>query len=120
MEEDISFEEAEAYVLELIESQLLVPELQPAVTGPEPIHDLIAQLRALPDGSAAAGTLDAARQALDAIDAEPLGLGVERYLAIAEGLKGLPAKVELNRLFQTDLVKPAPEATLGPEVIGEL
>ncbi|HJW33509.1 MAG TPA: lantibiotic dehydratase [Holophagaceae bacterium] len=120
VEPEVDLDAAEAYVGELVESQLLVPELQPAVTGPEPIHDLIRQLRALPEGEGAAQALEDARRALEAIDDTPLGLPQDRYFAIAEGLKALPAKVELNRLFQTDLVKPAPEATLGPEVVAEL
>ena len=32
----------------------------------------------------------------------------------------LPAKVELSRLFQVDMVKPAPEATLGRAVLEEI
>lgn len=120
VEDDITLEEAEGFILELIESQVLMPELSPAVTGPEPIHDLIAQLKALPDGEAPAAILEGAREALLAIDAEPLGLPNTRYLEIAESLRALPAKVELNRLFQTDLVKPAPEATVGPKVLAEV
>lgn len=120
VDEEITFEDAEGFILELVDSQLLMPELHPAVTGPEPIHDLIAQLENLPDGVGAATALDLAREALNAIDAEPLGLPNERYLEIAEGLRALPAKVELNRLFQTDLVKPAPEASLGKEVLAEI
>ncbi|HEX9081090.1 MAG TPA: lantibiotic dehydratase family protein, partial [Holophagaceae bacterium] len=120
VEPDISLEEAEGFIQELVSSQLLVPELQPAVTGPEPIHDLIAQLRERPEGASAADLLESTRDALGTIDAEPLGLPRDRYLEIAERLRSLPAKVELNRLFQTDLVKPAPDATLGPEVLAEI
>jgi thiopeptide-type bacteriocin biosynthesis protein len=120
IDDEITVEEAEGFILELIESQLLLPELSPAVTGPEPIHDLITQLNGLRDGAASAAILEGAREALLAIDAEPLGLPNTRYLEIAEGLRALPAKVELNRLFQTDLLKPAPEATVGPEVLAEV
>ena len=120
VDEEITLEEAESYIHELIENQILLPELQPAVTGPEPIHDLIAQLEQLPEGAFAARTLDAARQALKDMDAAPLGLSQDRYLRIASSLQALPTKVELNRLFQTDLVKPSPEAVLGPEVMTEL
>lgn len=118
--EEVGLEEAEGYLLELIESQLLVADLHPAVTGAEPIHDLIEQLAALPVGREAAARLERAREALVAMDAAPLGLPRASYLGVAEELRALPAKVELKRLFQTDLVKPAPEATLGSDVLGEI
>ena len=41
---EIAVDEARGFVDELIDSQLLVPDLAPAVTGPEPIDDLLAQL----------------------------------------------------------------------------
>ena len=44
-EPDIPLEEAEQYVGQLIESQLLVAELVPPITGPEPIEDMLEQLK---------------------------------------------------------------------------
>ena len=44
------------YVAELIQSQVLVSNLTPDVTGPEAIHGLEERLAALPSGRAAAGT----------------------------------------------------------------
>lgn len=122
VDDEITLEEAEAFIHELIQSQLLVPDLEPAVTGPEPLHAMIRTLSALPhEGArASAEALAQTRDALAAIDASPLGLAPARYDAIAERLKSLPAPVEMNRLFQTDLVKPAPEAELGDEVLAEL
>src|SRR5690606_5515314 len=37
---EIAYEEAEEFIVELIDSQLLVSDLTPPVTGPEAIHDL--------------------------------------------------------------------------------
>lgn len=120
--DEISLEAAEAYVQELIESQILVSDLEPAVTGPEPLHSMIRTLSALPHEGAqlAAKVLAEVRDSLISIDASPLGVAPARYKGIAERLKTLPAPVEMNRLFQTDLVKPAPEAELGGEVLVEL
>lgn len=118
--DDISFEEAKAYIDELVASQLLVSDLEPPVTGPEPIHALIPQLTGQPSGAEAARILSSVRDGLVAIDDQGLGIGSERYRAIASELGALPAKVELNRLFQVDMVKPAPDATLGVKVIDEI
>lgn len=120
--DEISLEEAEEFIQELIQSQILVPDLEPAVTGPEPLHAMIATLAALPHEGAksSAGALAYVRDQLATIDASALGLPTERYEALAERLRALPAPVEMNRLFQTDLVKPAPDAEFGGEVLDEL
>ena len=98
--EDVTLDDARAYIGELIGSQLLVPELGVQITGPEPLDALIAALsaagietRVLEDARAAIGELDR---------------GVNppaRYREIATALEALPAKVELARLFQVDLAR---------------
>ena len=114
---EITPEEASAYVDELIASQLLVPNLAPAVTGTEPIHGLIDQLGRHPVTYAIAQQLAGVRTALAEIDQTGLGVAAAHYQALAQELTALPAKVDLGRLFQVDLVKPAPTARLGPPVI---
>lgn len=116
----VSQSEAVAFVSELIDSQLLVPELAPTVSGPEPIHRMIDQLHGAPAAPAVAAQLAQVRQALAALDEAGLGQAPYRYQAIADQLVALPANVTLGRLFQVDLVKPAPTATLGRAVLAEI
>ncbi len=104
---EITQEEALGYVYELIDSQLLVSDLSPPVTGPEPIHALVPQLAELETGKPVAQLLDRVRNDIDAIDNAGLGSEPQRYRAIAEILDPLPTDVELSRLFQVDMVKPA-------------
>ncbi len=117
---DITFEEALGYVKELCASQILVPVLEAPVTGPEPIHALIPELAAHPATRGAASVLSEVRDALEALDRRPLGAGQPVYRDIARTLESLPAKVELNRLFQVDMVKPADGAELGGAVLEEI
>ncbi|HYC88602.1 MAG TPA: lantibiotic dehydratase [Thermoanaerobaculia bacterium] len=119
-EGEVTLEEAAEYVNQLIETQVLVSDLSPGVTGPEAIHGLEEQLAALPTGRVAAAALGGAREALATLDAEGLGVATGRYRSIAETLRELPTPVELSRLFQVDLVKPAAEARLGAAVVEEL
>jgi thiopeptide-type bacteriocin biosynthesis protein len=119
-DEDIGREDADAFIGDLVASQLLVPELMPAVTGPEPIHDLVAQLAAHPTGTAIAERLEAVRLRLAALDERGPGSSPERYREVVELLAGLPAEPELPRLFQVDMAKPAPDAALGGEPLAEL
>jgi thiopeptide-type bacteriocin biosynthesis protein len=111
-------EEAAEYVGELISSQVLVSELVPAVTGPEPIHGLAASLR---EPAADMGQRLAQTQAdLEAIDTAGLGVAPRCYLDMARQLASLPAPIELPRLFQVDMIKPVVEATLGRAVLDEI
>lgn len=117
---DIALEEALSYIRELITHQVLMPELAPRVTGPEPIHALVAQLAQQEQRTSAGSVLSRVRDELSTLDAAGVGVGTQHYRAIAGRLEALPAPVELSRLFQVDLVKPAPTATLGREILEEL
>ncbi len=117
---EISREDADAFLAELIDSQVLVSDLSPPVTGPEAIHDLVDHLSSLAAGQEAARRLAAARDALAELDAGGPGAPPERYRAIAADLEALPTPVEMARLFQVDMVKPPAAASLGPAVMAEI
>jgi thiopeptide-type bacteriocin biosynthesis protein len=114
-----SLAEAEEYVGALIDNQVLVPELRPAVTGPEPVPDLVARLRQRA-ATPAADRLEQARQELEALDAGGLGAEPARYRGVARLLDGLAPETDRSRLFQVDLIKPVVNATLGPAVLAEI
>src|SRR4029079_6758404 len=87
--DDVTIDDANAYVGELVDAQLLVPELGVHVTGPEPIDGMIAQLAAAGiDG--AANKLEEVRGAIAAIDATGLGNAPQSYTTIADSLGSLP------------------------------
>jgi lantibiotic biosynthesis protein len=118
--DDVSRAEAEEYVAELIDSQILRPALSLFVTGPDPVESLAKQLRENPQTTAIGDRLLEARTALTAIDTVGPGAAPARYRAVARQLEGLGAPVELPRLFQVDMVKPSPEALLGGPVLEEI
>jgi thiopeptide-type bacteriocin biosynthesis protein len=120
VDDEITQAEAEEYVAELVDNQLLVSDARPVVTGDEPVHGLVATLRAHEETARIAERLDEARAALEAIDAAGLGASPDRYRAVASVLAELPAQPDLSRLVQVDLVKPAQEATLGSRVVSEI
>jgi thiopeptide-type bacteriocin biosynthesis protein len=117
---EIGADEADAFLRELVASQLLVPELEPAATGREPLEGLLAELSGTTAGSVAAGRLAATRAALGALDEGGVGHAPERYRDIARSLEELGVAVEISRLFQVELIKPAPQAMLGQAVVKEL
>jgi thiopeptide-type bacteriocin biosynthesis protein len=117
---EITQEDADAFIAELIDSQVLVSDLSPPVTGPEAIHDLVHHLAGLAAGQDAARRLAAARDVLSELDAGGPGAAPDRYRAIAADLAALPTPVELARLFQVDMVKPPAEAALSPAVLDQV
>lgn len=117
---EISQAEAEEYVAELADNQLLVTDARPLVTGDEPAGGLVANLSSHAETAQMGERVDEARAALEAIDAEGLGASPDRYRAVASVLGELPAQPDLSRLVQVGLVKPAEQATLGRRVVSEL
>ncbi len=117
---EVTLEEAREYVTELVDAQVLVSELAPAVSGREPIHGLIDVLAARGTDPALARTLAAARDRLADIDTSGLGTPTAAYEAVAAGLEALPTTVERARLIQVDMVKPVTALTLSQALIDEV
>jgi thiopeptide-type bacteriocin biosynthesis protein len=119
-DEDVAFHEAQAYIDQLIDSQILVSELTPVVTGAEPLAELIAQLSRYPAADGIVRQLCAVADALHAMDANVTPTSPEAYRSIAGQLADLPAPVELPRLFQVDMTKPVNNLSVGSAVIQEI
>ena len=116
---ELTRDEIDAYLDELVAVQVLVPTLQPRVTGPEPADVVRAMLEAMPAARGFASVLGDVRAQLAAID-DARGAAPEAYRAIAAALQPLPAEVSLARLFQVDLALRTPVMTLGPRVASEI
>jgi thiopeptide-type bacteriocin biosynthesis protein len=116
---EVSLEEAQGYIDQLIDTQILVSDLAPTMTGLEPIDDVVQTLRAAQADSVADRVAGVSRE-LEAMDRAGVGLGQARYKSIATTLAELPAKTELPRLFQVDLFKPAAGSSLGGAPLREL
>jgi lantibiotic biosynthesis protein len=117
----VSPEETEGYLTQLIESQVLVPECEPLVTGEEAAEVLALELAGHEATAPFGRALSAAVEALAELDWGGMGHEPARYESIAEGLRSsLPAPVEIKHLFQVDMKKPVVKATLGERVIREV
>jgi thiopeptide-type bacteriocin biosynthesis protein len=116
---DVTREEAEAFLHDLIDSQVLVPDLGPLITGDDPASGFIEQLAGTRSGAPIAERLTRTTEALAAIDADGVGASTDRYRAIIASLGDLLVEPGSDPLFHTDLLR---EGTLrlGPKVIEEL
>ena len=120
LDDGVPAQDAHEYVAQLIEGQILVPDIGLNVSGPDPVNLLIEQLRKTEQTAGIGDALQSAQDEFQSIDRGGLGVNLEHYRTIAQVLEKLPAPVELSRLFHADLVKPAPAAVLGPEVLREI
>ncbi len=116
---EVSVAEAEGFVAELIDTQILVSGMLPSVTGPEPIHGMVELLEA-GGGQAAAQRLEQTHAALQEIDAGGWTDRRASYRAVSEALKAFPVEIDPARLVQVDLFKPATDASIGMPVIDEI
>jgi thiopeptide-type bacteriocin biosynthesis protein len=120
VDDEITIEEATAYVAEMVGAQLLVSDLGPLVTGDEPVPGMVAALKQHDETAHVASALDAADSELASLDAAGVGGDRARYRAIAESLRELDPDLRIDRLFQADLGKPGDGLVLGDDVLAEI
>jgi thiopeptide-type bacteriocin biosynthesis protein len=118
--EDVTRAEADEYLAELADSQILVADVRPQLTGAPPTDAFVAALGRHERSAGLARRLSQAADGLAAIDADGVGVPAERYRAVANALDGLPVTPDPSRFVQVDLMKPGDEATLGGRVVAEL
>ncbi|HWM90243.1 MAG TPA: lantibiotic dehydratase [Thermoanaerobaculia bacterium] len=120
VDEEITLEDATSFLHELVDNQILIPDLMPPVTGEESTPALLGHLAGLGSAAETREHLARAHRELAGIDAGGLGSPLESYHRIARELEPLGIPVQMRRLFQVDLVKPAQEVALGRDVTGEI
>jgi lantibiotic biosynthesis protein len=115
---EISREDADEFVGEAANSQVLVPELGIAVTGQEPLEAFLDQLASaqLPD---IAERLRRIQDTLARLDSAGLAAS-SAYAEVRAALDGLPVKPDSSRLVQIDLIRPPCGTTLGRAVVTEV
>lgn len=110
---------AVVYVDSVIDAQVLVPDLEPPITGAEPLRPLVDVLLRQPATKKVGDRLDQVAGDLSDIDACALACSPDRYRAVEAQLAGLPRELLPGRLLQVDLVKPVSGA-LGRAVVDEV
>lgn len=118
--DDISDADAKDYLGELIDSQLLIADSQPQVTGAPAADAMAATLTGHPATAEIGTRLSDVLAGLAAIDADGVGASPETYRQLASRLSGLPASPDQSRFVQVDLIKPAVTATLAAGVVADI
>lgn len=115
-DEDITLEEAQDFIDELIENQLLISELEPSVTGNDFFNQIIKTLQKLQHTEPILEVLQKVKISLQEID-KNFENNIGRYLEISNDLKKLDTKFELKYLFQTDMKLNTSENTIDESLI---
>jgi len=117
---DINTDEAKEFLNELIGYQLLVNELEPAITGNEFLEQILKVLEPIKETEQIKENLFKVKTELFQIDKSPIGLPVESYKQIATKLETLGTKYEAKFLFQSDMVKPALNSEINKKIADDV
>jgi thiopeptide-type bacteriocin biosynthesis protein len=117
--DDLSVDEARDYLNELVDTQVIVSDFTPGLTGGEPLAGLVAQLEAAGVFPHVTQSLKAAAASLARLDQSGFGNTRADYEAIASGLRDLPTPIDSSRLVQVDMSGPS-TAVLSEAIVDEL
>ncbi len=113
---DVPLVEAQNYLGQLIDAQVLCGDLQPPLTSPDPLGQVITALQAQPSTATQAERLVALEVALQALQDAPLGAHPEGHGSLVAPLAHLGIASETRDVLLVDLFRPAPELALSPVV----
>ncbi|WP_159092168.1 lantibiotic dehydratase family protein [Aquimarina sp. Aq107] len=119
VDDEITYEEASGYIDQLVESQLLISELEPSVSGPEFLDQIMPVLKKLSGTDHIISELENARETLEHID-KKMGNSAQEYINLSESLKKLETGFELKYMFQTDMNLSVEKNTLSYDTIRKI
>jgi lantibiotic biosynthesis protein len=106
-QEQVTEEEAVEFIEEMVSSQVLISEMDPAITGDEFIHQLLAILNkinvpAVPEITGIKKRFEVVLEALNEIDTR-FHNSPTVYASLIEVIQSMDIAFEENKLFQTDM-----------------
>jgi len=120
VDDDISIDEAKEFINELIDSQLLLPEFEPSVTGSGLLEDILGFLKNKDLKDNTYKLLYEKHQQLLQINDQAPGVDTVDYYEIAESLGKLGTDYELKFLFQSDMIKPSDTLSINKEIVDQV
>lgn len=115
-EQDIDVEEAQSFIDELVDTQILISELEPPVTGPDYLEDLKTRLSRLKDVNEELDVINTLQTFVGQLDAR-IGTPIEEYLLTNDLVSNLKIPFERKFLIQTDTFGTYMHNTLNYSII---
>jgi len=119
VDDDITYEDASEFIEELVDAQLLISELEPSVSGPEFMDQILNVLEHLQGVSSIVQLLRQVQHELETLD-DKIGNAAQDYIALSEMLKPLNTGFELKYLFQTDMSLSSDNNRLNQQIVGKV
>jgi lantibiotic biosynthesis protein len=118
--DDVLFADAFEYVNSLVEAKLLCDTFSPALTGRDPVLELVEKLRESNAGESLAIQLTDILASIELADVLGLEAQPEHYSHIASRLKLLHRGIHSSRVLRIDLRKPVVAATISPAIVNDV
>lgn len=119
IDHDLETEDAEAFLSEVAEAQILVPAILPPVTSSEPLQFVINQLAARPEFETELRSLHRVQAALQALDVRRLGLADDVYVELSRSVAALSGANARRVCVQVDLIRDSEGMQIGSNVLEE-
>lgn len=108
------------YIAELIDSNVLIPDVGLTMTGEYSLANVVKVLRNVPGASSTAAVLYDVDQRLRDLDKQPIHSEAHCYSQLDSKLSDLPVSGASDSKFHVELSKPVEYANLGKEVISDI
>lgn len=112
-------EEGNEFLNELLESQLLVSELEPALSGPEFLEQILLVLKRINNDQAIFSILKNVHKMIKNIDQNGIGQNVSVYKNVTKKLKQVNTSIDKKFLFQVDMKKPAHTCNISVGIVSD-
>ena len=116
VDEDITIEDGREYINELIDSQILISELDPSITGDELLTQFIGKLAKFDGTEEIISSLKEIEASLQNIDNNPIGRPIALYESVKEQLKPFETNYDEKYLFQSDLFVATKQASVSETI----
>lgn len=120
VDNEISFADAKTFVNELIDSQILINELEPKITGGDFLEQILKTFQSLKIRNEEINNIESIlNKVKDKIDGKfylQTGLSEDFYKSVIDLLNTLSPSLDKGKLFQLDLVKPTKISELTKDI----
>lgn len=121
IDDEVTNEDAAVFIHELIDIQLLMSELAPAVTNTKPLTSLIDKLKKISlVEKQLIDVLSTIETQLSTIDSQSIGNTIPIYQMIIKNIEKTKVDSEIKYLFQADMYKPVQRATVSKRLIQDV
>lgn len=117
IDDEISYEDALAYVNELVDSKLLLSELEANLTGDDYFERILSILKRLPSNDPYVELLEKIKYEISQISKTHVGIGVEQYIDMVKWMPDAANNFSDGRLLQIDAVRSSSDFSLNKNVV---